>query len=427
MAIADQNNMNEQTAPIDPEVIEAAPLTPGMIVAQSLEDWLAIRRKVIGASESPSILGCGYADENVWTVWAKKTGRMEDKPDNEMLWYGRKMQPLTLERFTIETGFPVRDLGEFTVQRHPTLPWLGATLDGLAETPDCLAVVEAKNIGQYSSKEWKADEPPLKVQVQIQHQLAVTGLNLGYAAATIGGNRLAFRPIERNDRFIAVMIERLEEFWSLVLEDRPPALDYSEATAIALAAIHPKDNGETITLPPEAMQWDRNLQRVKRHISILKRFKTEYENRLKAAIGDNTFGELPDGSGELYSWATIDRCEFVTQATTYRSLLRRDRKPQQKIKGPRQRTLPAPDAGAPVQRKKGMTHAEIRNVLLARKDRCRWCGKTLTKRTATLEHVIPKAQGGKHTWNNFDLACKPCNQKRGDTGLHPDDVIEMED
>lgn len=399
----------------------------GVVTLASMEDWLTARRTIIGASESPSILGCGYADEGPWTIWAKKTGQMEDKPDNELLWYGRKMQPLTLERFTIETGFEVQDLGEFTIQRHPNLPWLGATLDGLADTPEGPAVVEAKNIGHYGMKEWKAAEPPLRVQVQVQHQLAATGLNIGYAAATVGGNKLHFRRVDRDDRFIAVLIERLEEFWQLVLDRIPPEIDYSEATTLALAAIHPNDNGETITLPAEALAWDRNLQRVKCHIAILKRFKTEYENRLKQAIGDNTFGELPDGSGELYSWSTVEKCEFVTAATTYRALNRRDRKPGVSRNSDRHKASPTTDPSSPAQRKRGMTNAEIRNVLLARKDRCRWCNKMLTKRTATLEHVIPKAQGGKHVWENFDLACKKCNEKRGDTGLHPEDVFEMED
>ena len=424
MAIAD-DNMTAAEPAIDPA--EAPAPTP-------LEAWLAARRTMIGASESPSILGCGYADEGPWTIWAKKTGQMEDKPDNELLWYGREMQPITLKRFTIETGLPVRDLGEFTIQRHPTISWLGATLDGVATEADGeLAVVEAKNIGHYGAAEWNAPEPPLRVQVQIQHQLAVTCFKVGYAAATVGGNKLAFRRLERNERFIAAMIQRLEEFWRLVREGRPPEIDYSEATAKALRAIHPDDNGAALTLPPESLIWDHNLERVKRHIKILKRFEEEYKNRIKAAIGDASFGELPDGSGEGYSWKSQDVAEFVTAARTDR-ILRRAKANKAKtrsIKGGSQRALPpneefprlATDAPETVRRPK-ITVAEIRNRLLEQKPHCRWCGKTLTKRTATLEHVVPKAHGGTNRWENLDLACKPCNHKRGDTGLDPDFLLE---
>lgn len=410
----------------------------------SLEDWLATRKSMIGASESPSILGEGYADEGPYTIWAKKTGLMPDKPDNELLWYGRKMQPITLERFTIETGLPVRDLGEFTIQRHPTISWLGATLDGVTEERDgTLAVVEAKNIGQYGAKEWSAPEPPMRVQIQIQHQLAVTGYQVGYAVATVGGNRLKFRRIERHDRFISAMIERLEEFWALVLDGRPPELDYTEATRIALGSIYANDNGKTVMLPPEALVWDRQLQRVKRHIKVLEKFKTGFENAIKAAIGENSYGELPDGTGELYSWRSHEVSEHVVSAHSAKPLVRVKAKGQKK---PR-KSLPAPAVETPqldgpdilalpepaTPKRKKMTVPEIRLRLLAEHPHCRWCGKTLTKRTATLEHVIPKAHGGqtkvngKVKWEHIALACKPCNQKRGDTGLDPKYLDDLED
>lgn len=409
----------------------------------SLDDWLATRKSMIGASESPSILGEGYADEGPYTIWAKKTGLMPDKPDNELLWYGRKMQPITLERFTIETGLPVRDLGEFTIQRHPTISWLGATLDGVTEERDgTLAVVEAKNIGHYGAKEWSAPEPPLRVMIQCQHQMAVTGYTKAYAVATVGGNRLKFRPIERHDRFIAAMIERLEEFWALVLDGKPPELDYTEATRIALGSIYANDNGQTILLPPEALDWDRQLQRVKRHIKVLEKFKTGFENAIKAAIGENSYGELPDGTGEMYSWRSYEVSEHVVSAHSAKPLVRVKAKGQKKsrkslpvaaVETPQlegQEILAMP---APPKRKK-LTVADIRMRLLAEHPRCRWCNKTLTKRTATLEHVIPQAHGGKTRdvdgkirWKDLALACGPCNHKRGDTGLDPKDLEDFEE
>jgi hypothetical protein len=31
----------------------------------------------------------------------------------------------------------------------------------------------------------------------------------------------------------------------------------------------------------------------------------------------------------------------------------------------------------------------------------------------TIDHVIPRTQGGKSSWNNCVLACHECNQKKG--------------
>ena len=41
---------------------------------------------------------------------------------------------------------------------------------------------------------------------------------------------------------------------------------------------------------------------------------------------------------------------------------------------------------------------------------CQYCGK----RGDTIDHVIPRSKGGKHTWNNVVIACRPCNAKKSD-------------
>lgn len=44
---------------------------------------------------------------------------------------------------------------------------------------------------------------------------------------------------------------------------------------------------------------------------------------------------------------------------------------------------------------------------------CRWCGKALGIKEATLEHVIPLARGGSNQQDNLTIACRPCNAARG--------------
>jgi 5-methylcytosine-specific restriction endonuclease McrA len=53
-----------------------------------------------------------------------------------------------------------------------------------------------------------------------------------------------------------------------------------------------------------------------------------------------------------------------------------------------------------------------RRELFLRDDHtCQYCG--LRTRDLTLDHVIPRAKGGKHTWDNLVSACGPCNHKKG--------------
>ncbi len=48
-----------------------------------------------------------------------------------------------------------------------------------------------------------------------------------------------------------------------------------------------------------------------------------------------------------------------------------------------------------------------------RRDRyqCQYCGND---KDLTLDHVVPKAKGGKTSWTNLVTACKRCNSKKGD-------------
>ncbi len=46
--------------------------------------------------------------------------------------------------------------------------------------------------------------------------------------------------------------------------------------------------------------------------------------------------------------------------------------------------------------------------------RCQYCGKKLSYKNLTIDHVIPKSKGGKTEWTNVVTSCMPCNSKKGD-------------
>lgn len=56
------------------------------------------------------------------------------------------------------------------------------------------------------------------------------------------------------------------------------------------------------------------------------------------------------------------------------------------------------------------------NILYLR-DRfcCAYCGGTFAPDKLTIDHVIPRAHGGKHIWENVVGACGECNQAKADS------------
>lgn len=44
---------------------------------------------------------------------------------------------------------------------------------------------------------------------------------------------------------------------------------------------------------------------------------------------------------------------------------------------------------------------------------CQYCGVRFPKQELTIDHVIPKSQGGKSVWDNVVCCCAKCNRKKG--------------
>ncbi|MEE8363446.1 MAG: HNH endonuclease [Dehalococcoidia bacterium] len=51
-----------------------------------------------------------------------------------------------------------------------------------------------------------------------------------------------------------------------------------------------------------------------------------------------------------------------------------------------------------------------REVFIRDRHACQYCGRQT--RALTLDHVIPRSRGGKHTWTNVVSACNSCNHRK---------------
>jgi 5-methylcytosine-specific restriction endonuclease McrA len=61
---------------------------------------------------------------------------------------------------------------------------------------------------------------------------------------------------------------------------------------------------------------------------------------------------------------------------------------------------------------KGVKFSRV-NVLARDGFTCQYCGVRAHARELTFDHVVPRAQGGRTTWENIATACTRCNEKKG--------------
>lgn len=54
-----------------------------------------------------------------------------------------------------------------------------------------------------------------------------------------------------------------------------------------------------------------------------------------------------------------------------------------------------------------------RNIFARDNNQCQYCGKKFPTSELSLDHVIPRSQGGGTTWENIVCACVDCNVRKG--------------
>jgi predicted phage-related endonuclease len=108
--------------------------------------------------------------------------------------------------------------------------------------PD-VQILECKTAGEFGARLWREGVPEY-VQLQVQHQLAVTGKDVADVAVLLCGQKLEIHRIERDDEVIARLVVLESNFWEHVVQDTPPPADGSESAAKALRHLYP-GNGTT--------------------------------------------------------------------------------------------------------------------------------------------------------------------------------------
>ena len=263
------------------------------------EQWLLERRKCIGASDAAAILG-----QSPWrspyAVWAEKCHGITTTEETERMRWGLALEQPIADEFT---HWAEENLDAFTHLTDPGLeiaympgyPYIGATLDRLVwDAEECMGPLEIKTADSFRSKDWDY-AVPLPYQIQLQHQMMVTGHKIGWVAVLIGGNRFRVFEQSRNDKFIDRLLSRLMEFWRLVETQTPPDADGSQSTKAAIQALHPLDNGVEIELPDN--EWSEDieyLQELKEKIKELEVDVAVIENRIRSVMGDATYAHVGD-------------------------------------------------------------------------------------------------------------------------------------
>lgn len=211
----------------------------------SRDDWLEVRKKGIGGSDAAAAVGLSPYMSPL-ELWLVKTGRDANlpRPDphdtTEPIYWGTLLEPIVAASYTKQTDNKVRRVN--AVLQHPTIPFMLANVDREVVGNHDVQLLECKTAGEFGARLWR-DGVPEYVQLQVQHQLAVTGRQAADVAVLICGQKLEVHRVVRDDALIGRLIELEAAFWRFVETDTPPQADGSESADRALRCLYPGAGG----------------------------------------------------------------------------------------------------------------------------------------------------------------------------------------
>lgn len=260
------------------------------------ERWHADRLTLVGASEVACLFDADPYHSR-YELWCRKVGLLpvSTTDDDYLRRMGRRFEPVIAAEYSDLTERPLRDPGRYAIRRMPGHPLVGATIDRDVDTPRP-GVLECKLTHVYMLDDWH-DGPPLRVELQLQQQMGVTGAAWGSVAVLPYPAPLRWWDYERDDELIAIIVDTIEAFWRNHVEPRiPPDADEHPATRRALRTVHARPTpGLVVQLPPASLALVCGLDVAREMRLKAKDAEVWGNNVLAAMMGDAEVGILPDG------------------------------------------------------------------------------------------------------------------------------------
>lgn len=255
------------------------------------EQWLAERRKGIGGSDAAAVAG-----QSEWRtplqVFLDKVGELVGDETQEM-YRGRVLEPAVRQYYADATGLTVRT--PQGIVKHPKYPFVLANLDGIAADR---VVVDFKTAR--SKQGWGepgTDEVPIDYLFQIQHYMAVTGLEMGEIAVLFGNFEFAIYSIPADAEFQAMLMDAERAFWDRVVRRDAPD---PTCAADALQQWPLATRSNPVQADEQVIAVCRELAIVKEDLAALTAEKEALDCQVKAAIAD--CDSLMDGDTILATW-----------------------------------------------------------------------------------------------------------------------------
>jgi len=213
--------------------------------------------------------------------------KVDPHDETSPTYWGNLLEPIVAAHYTRRTGHKVRKVNAVLQHPHPSLLWMLANIDREVIGSSDVQILECKTAGINGARLWR-DGVPEYIQLQVQHQLAVTGKATADVAVLLGGQALEIHRIPRDEALIGRLIQLERHFWQYVETDTPPPADGSESAELALRCLYPNDSGQTVDFSQDATLSSTfsDLVHVRLSLADLETQEAQLKQALLQAMGE---------------------------------------------------------------------------------------------------------------------------------------------
>jgi putative phage-type endonuclease len=308
------------------------------------EAWLAARRGGIGGSEVGALVGVNEY-ETTFSVWTTKMEGGKDLSDKPAVDWGHRLEDAVALKAADELGLVSRFAGGLWARRDNSI--LRVTPDRFVCKPrswNALGVIECKTAGD--DEHWASGtirpgghgtgSAPLGYQAQVQWQLGILGLQVGWLACFHLSNERQFFLVEIHfdPEWFGELVDAAERFWHVnILGGEIPMHDLRHPiTEDLLKKLSPSVVRPSVELGEDAEVWLDEYTAAKKAFEEAEANLSSIKNYFRMMTGDAGAGYIGDHKAVGYPEVSSERIDVgalrekfpeVAEAVTVKSHHRR--------------------------------------------------------------------------------------------------------
>jgi putative phage-type endonuclease len=218
----------------------APPLTRISITPDNEEHWLSLRSHDLTSTDVAALFGLSPY-KTPFELWhEKKAAEIVRLQDNPRMAWGRRLESAVAHGIAEDMGWSARPFKDYMrIPEHR----IGASFDFMVQDragvdDSAAAILEIKCVDFLAFRDgWTIDEDfieaPPHIELQVQHQMLVSGLSRAYIGVLVGGNRIEVIERQADPQVHAGILARAAQFWSdLKAGIAPPPVMPDDAAAV---------------------------------------------------------------------------------------------------------------------------------------------------------------------------------------------------